>query len=236
MASIDFIDTQSPYLPIRTLFSEPNHDFSTDKLRVFERENTPDKRTTPATLELSDTYEFRVKVSPDSTLNLDPTTKVTLIGTPSKSEILWTFSSDVFTLENIATDIGLRVYGKVSGEHPEDLPWGVYDSFSWKLVAEGSSASVYDFSQTTQVELYGLPSDLPEYFDDGVPYDLLRIFFRPVFKKNFANVDDWVAWVVKLCHASKWDTDCTTIPDDERIHWYLYEAVGFHIHECKEFC
>ncbi|OIW27036.1 hypothetical protein CONLIGDRAFT_683974 [Coniochaeta ligniaria NRRL 30616] len=124
-------------------------------------------------------------------------------------------------------------YGTVTFDDGGDMPWGFKDDIIWSatFTYEGITASVPGFSRT-HLELYAVSPKLPAYYlSGGVPLELLQLFVEPASKvSTLHNLDDWVAWVVRRCHASRADkivvgkeASPNEVPVQDRIHYFVYD-------------
>ncbi|KAK3322754.1 hypothetical protein B0H66DRAFT_590430 [Apodospora peruviana] len=114
-------------------------------------------------------------------------------------------------------------------ENTSDMPWGIREDIIWSasVVYNGTTTNVKDFL-STPVEIYAISPKLPTFYKGpGVPLELLQLFVEPACKDaTVQNLDQWVAWVVKRCHASVADNgeDSTVqVPVADRIHSFRYD-------------
>jgi len=238
---IDTVWARTPLTLIRTRGDADNINFENNWLKVF----SPSEKVkpTPITMDVTQKIDLAVLTLAIPKNDVSGVDKFgfTIKGVITKfPRIEITCDSKNTNDSNVPTKHIIRCYiqCKDAGSGNNAMPWGFRDDIIWSYAKNsGPDADKYAELVQTPIELYAITPSLPfHYISNGVPIDLLRLFvlpsstalFRPARdkpKQPIKGLDDWVKWVVQVCHASVADEECWTVDKSDRVHSFRYDVV-----------
>jgi len=230
-----------PLTLIRTRGDADNFNFENTWLKVFS--SSEKVKPTPVTIDVSEktgSVDLALAIPRNSVSGVDKF-RFTIKGVTTKFPRIQLTCDSKNTIDtNLKTNhiIKTSIQCNDAGSGNNVMPWGFRDDIIWSY-AENSGPNADKFTELvrTPIELYAITPSLPfHYISNGVPIDLLRLFvlpsstalFRPARdkpKQPIKGLDDWVKWVVQVCHASVADEECWTVDKGDRVHSFRYDVV-----------
>lgn len=238
------IQLDDGYAPLRTRQDKHNPHVEASQIQLWQRADHNGAKPMPACSNLKKKTEFVVwignfptqlkgvvsewfftgRVASNPRIKISSNHAYKLNGNDAGEDVLFTSRAETFNMASVTFENG------------GDMPWGFNEDIIWScsFAYEGITVHVSDIVRTP-VELYAVSPSLPEYYRSaGVPLELLRLFVGPPSRLNLGNLDEWVAWVVKLCHASIADKSIFDkgvqpgeVPVQDRVHAFVYDIVNF---------
>jgi len=230
LPQIQSLTVPNPYVALRTAKGESNPSFSKSGLCAWKIDGLHD-RSTPVTAKLGSPVEISAsfKVHPDALGHAGGGWGIT--GKAASNPRISVSFDDLGAHDELGPDPKISsVRGVLRFDGASDVPWGFQGDILWTATILWSATTLeYPDYATTPLELYAVSPSLPRlYISSGIPLELLRLFVAPACEdQTVHDLDDWVAWAVKRCHASTADHDTKNPVDtQDRIHSFRYDVVN----------
>ncbi|KAK5659023.1 hypothetical protein OQA88_1110 [Cercophora sp. LCS_1] len=227
------------YAPLRTRQDKHNPHLKERQIQLWKREGTYGDDSVPACSNLEGKTELILWIGNFPTELKGVTSKWLFTGRVANNprvkissgqayELKGDPEDSLFTSRAVTTNTAV-----VTFEDGGHMPWGFNSDVIWScsFAYEGITVHVSDILRTP-IELYAVSPSLPDHYrSSGVPLELLRLFVEPASRlSTIRNLDEWVAWVVKRCHASIADKSIFDkgvqpgeVPVQDRIHAFVYD-------------
>ncbi|KAJ5751940.1 hypothetical protein N7520_008857 [Penicillium odoratum] len=219
------VELKKTHIPISNPFNDENPLYSLS----FKLWGSNGEIVNPATISLDNWAQLLVKVQG---ANLDESEEslkhLKLIGIPQFSDnkpSLESLSRSPFYLEsdNCVAINKIFEFTVKFKPYSTTVPWGFCGDVIWFL--KNDPEPPVSILTPTQLEVYAIVEDIAlAYQKLGIPRELLKLFVLPTIEQKIAKLEDWTNWVVRRCHASKYDVE--PLGSIERIHCYRYDIGG----------